>query len=398
MTGIFSPDIHTLRVYPEDNPLGMPVIYPGGAPLVVSFDHLSEDREFFRYSLRHCNADWQPSQLLESEYLPGFNEGVIEDYAYSEGTLRHYVNYRIVLPDERMAPTVSGNYLLRVYPESDPDSTVLQARFYVSEQTAPISMDVTAQTDVDYRDAHQQLEVRVDTERAGVEDVFNDLLVVVGQNGRLDSEVAFSQPLGTTGTTAIFAHRPELVFRAGNEYRRFETVSDHYPGMGVESIDFYRPYYHYTLYADAPRDEQPYSYDSTQNGRFVVRRSGADNSDVEAEYAVVHFSLAAPYMPGHLVFLDGDFTNRRFDANALMTYNDHTGCYERSLLLKQGAYNYQYLTVPPGGRRGYTQYIEGDYYPTVNEYFVRVYHRRRGERYDRLIGVGTIRSDYSVTP
>ena len=63
------------------------------------------------------------------------------------------------------------------------------------------------------------------------------------------------------------------------------------------------------------------------------------------------------------------------------------------MLLKQGAYNYQYLIVPPGAKRGYTSAIEGDKYQTVNEYNVRVYHRRRGERYDRLIGSATTSSD-----
>ena len=69
-----------------------------------------------------------------------------------------------------------------------------------------------------------------------------------------------------------------------------------------------------------------------------------------------------------------------------MQYNHATGRYERAMLLKQGAYNYQYLVVPPGARRGYTAQVEGDKYQTVNRYDVRVYTRRRGERYDRLIG------------
>ena len=93
-----------------------------------------------------------------------------------------------------------------------------------------------------------------------------------------------------------------------------------------------------------------------------------------------------------MVFLDGDFTQRRFDPNSRMVYNPSTGLYERSMLLKQGAYNYQYLVVPQGGKRGYTAQIEGDKYQTENEYFIRVYHRRPGERYDRLIGVAAIQS------
>ena len=60
------------------------------------------------------------------------------------------------------------------------------------------------------------------------------------------------------------------------------------------------------------------------------------------------------------------------------------------MMLKQGAYNYQYLTVPSGSLQGETAPVEGDFYQTVNEYTVRVYHRPRGGRFDRLIGVGMI--------
>lgn len=389
MTGIFSERIRSLQVHIDGDPFGLPVVVLGDAGrILIEFDQLSDDREFFRYSLTHCNANWQPSGLTESEYLDGFNEGVIEDYAFSEATTVHYVHYSLTIPNEQVMPTISGNYLLKIYPESNPDSTYLQCRFMVSEQTAPVSVDVTDQTDVDYRKSHQQVSVAVDTERAEVEDPFNDMLIVVGQNGRLDNEKAFRQPLRMSGTTAIFEHRPELVFEAGNEYRRFETVSDYYPGMGVERIEYFEPYYHYTLFPDVARDGMPYAYDSTQGGRYFVRCSGADDSNVEADYGVVHFSLEIPELPGTMIFMDGDFTQRRFDANSQMQYNHATGRYERAMLLKQGSYNYQYLAVPPGARRGYTSEIEGDMYQTSNQYFVRVYHRRRGERYDRLIGVG----------
>ncbi|MEG1999419.1 MAG: hypothetical protein RR015_05330 [Bacteroidales bacterium] len=56
-------------------------------------------------------------------------------------------------------------------------------------------------------------------------------------------------------------------------------------------------------------------------------------------------------------------------------------------MLKQGSYNYQYLFVPKGETKGKSSVIEGNKYQTSNEYRVNVYHRRPGERYDRLIGI-----------
>lgn len=395
MTGVFNEYIKSLQINVNGDPFADPVVVLGSADqFFISFDHLSEDREYFRYSLTHCNASWRPSGLVDSEFLDGFNEGTIDTYDFSHATLVHYVHYTLAFPNEDVYPTISGNYLLKIYPENDPDSIVAQCRLMISEATAPIAIRAASQTDVDYNQSHQQLTIEVETERAMVEDPFNDLIVIAGQNGRLDSEVAFRQPLRASGTRVIYEHQPPLIFEAGNEYRRFETVNEQYPGMRVAGIEFHEPYYHYILYTDQSRAKEEYLYDQTQHGRYFIREYYSDNSDVEADYGVVHFTLDYPEEPGAMIFIDGDFVQRRFDDNSRMYYNHATGLYERAMLLKQGAYNYQYLIVPRGASRGYTSSIEGDKYQTINEYSVRVYHRRRGERYDRLIGSATTSNAY----
>lgn len=392
MTGVFDERIKSLQVRLDGNDFAAPVVVLGSSDRIrIDFDHLAEDREYFRYSLQHCDARWQPSGLVDSEFLDGFNEGSIEDYGYSQATVVHYVHYSLTIPNKEVAPTISGNYLLRIYRENEPDEPLLQCRFMVSEQTVPVSAFLTSRTDVDYNKAHQQLEICVDTERAGVEDIYNDLRVVVQQNGRLDSERALLRPMRTSGRKAYFEHTPELIFEGGNEYRRFETVSEYYPGIGVESIDFQNPYRHFYLFVDEPRADKPYLYDQTQHGRYFIRRQGAAESDYEADYGVVHFELDMPQLSdGSMIFIDGDFVHRRFDPESEMRFNPVTQRYERAMLLKQGAYNYQYLLVPPGAMRGYTAPIEGDSYQTDNEYLIKIYHRRRGDRYDRLVGVHQI--------
>ncbi len=392
MTGRFDERIRTLRVSPDGNPYGPPVLVIGSQDrLVFSFDELAEDRSYFRYRIIHCTADWRRSDLVGSEYLPGFNEAPVDDYELSRSTTVHYVNYRIVIPNDEMAPLISGNYLLQVYREDDPERTVAQWRFMVSEQTAPVTATLTSRTDRDYNDRHQQLQLTVDAEGLDGIDIFNDLIVVVSQNGRCDNEVALRHPLRLSGKKAIYEHQPELIFEAGNEYRRFETVSVNNPSMRVAGVTYFEPYYHHILETDASRADAPYSYDEDQDGRFVVREYNSSESDVEADYTVVHFSLDYPETPGMMIFVDGDLTDRRFDDSALMKYNRETGRYETAMLLKQGAYNYQYLAVPPGARRGYTSYIEGDKYQTVNRYTVRVYVREPHARYDRLVGVTVIK-------
>lgn len=389
LTGIFNERVRSLQVRMAADEMAPPVIMiDTGDQLIFSFDHLAEERTYLRYRLIHCNADWQPSILVDSEFLDGFNEGHIEDYDFSQMTTTHYVHYTLTIPNADVAPKVSGNYLLQVYSEDDPDAVWLQCRFMVSEQTAAIRSQVSSRTDIDVNEGHQQLSVIVDSEHAGVADPYNDIVLQVQQDSRLDNEASIRHPLRMSGRReAVYEHLPQLIFEAGNEYRRFETVSVTYPGMGVEDMAYSEPYYHATLMPDLPRSESRYEYDQTQFGRFKVREYNSDQSDIEADYIVVHFTLDMPQLTDAMVFIDGDLVNRRFDPEALMTYNRATGRYERSMLLKQGAYNYQYLVLPKGKDTASPAPVEGNYYETAHEYLIKVYARSPGERYDRLIGV-----------
>lgn len=394
MPGSFDEHIRTMQITHSASEYAPPVIIAGSNDrLTFSFDHLADDRTFFRYRLVHCNADWQPSGLVDSEIVNGFNEGIIEDYEFSQATTVNYVNYRFSIPDNNIMPLVSGNYLLQIYEENNPDKILAQWRFMVSEHVARIGVDLTTRTDIDYNREHQQLAVSVDTERMDVADPFNDLTVMIQQNGRLDNEVALRQPMRMSGRKAIYEHVAPLIFDAGNEYRRFETVSLDYPGMHIAKIGFMNPYYHAVLQTDASRASESYIYDSTQSGRFKIREYDSDDADTKADYVVVHFTLACDEMPESMIFLDGDLTSRRFDESSRMYFNPSTGLYEKAMLLKQGSYNYQYLTVSRGDRHGHSAPVEGDKYQTVNEYLIKVYTRQPGERYDRLIGVTTIVSD-----
>ena len=72
-----------------------------------------------------------------------------------------------------------------------------------------------------------------------------------------------------------------------------------------------------------------------------------------------------------------------------MTYIRARGRYEAQIPLKQGAYNYQYVTTTSSGIHS-TEAIEGNKHETENEYRVAVYLRPAGARADRLIGYASL--------
>lgn len=386
-TAIFDSNFRSLRVCTESNYYAPPVVELGGDDRVrIEFDEISPEMRYMRYSLLHCDANWQPSQLVESDYVDGFNEADIEEYDFSSGTFANYVHYGISLPNEDMPILLSGNYLLRVYPEEDSENTLLQVRFSIVEKAVDIFAEVTSRTDIDYNKSHQQVAVTIDTKDYRVENMYADLKVVVTQNARSDNEAIVTNPLRVSSNKAFFEHDRKLIFPAGNEFRRFEMTTTNYIGMSIDRYAYHDPFYHAELKIDEPRCYGSYTYDQTQYGRFTIRESNAFDSNTGADYMIVHFALDIPRQSGGDIFVDGEFTQHNFTNANRMHFNEATNRYELDMPLKQGAYNYQYLWLPHGSKAALTAPIEGDFYQTVNEYQIKVYNRRLGERYDRLIG------------
>lgn len=389
---IFNPKFRTLQVMPNDNFMGMPVVRLGSDDrLIVTFDELGDDYSYLQYRLLHCNADWQPSALVESEYLDGFNVADITDYAFSSNTYVHYVNYRIELPNEDMNPKVSGNYLLQVFRQDNPEDVLLQTRFSVSEHAAAVGGEATSRTDKGLNTEWQQLNLTVSTPGMTVRSPLGDIFLTVNQNGRPDAVRTILRPQRLQGKSLVYEHIPDLIFPAGNEYRRFETVRVNYPGMGVDSVGFSGRNYHAWLVTDQSRVSRPYVYDQTQNGRFKVDEYNSTNPDLGADYVSVHFELHHPEVMNADIYVEGDLVGNRHDDVSRMRYDHSRHSYVLTLPLKQGSYNYQYVALPKSGHGiGDPGLMEGNKYETRNEYQVYVWLRESGSRADRLIGTGQL--------
>lgn len=396
---IFNPNFRTLTVS-VDNDFMTPLILRlnSNDRLNVSFDEISDDYRFLQYRLIHCNADWQPSSLVESEYLRGFNIEDVDDYAFSSNTFVHFVNYRIDIDfaESEMAPTLSGNYLLQVFEQDDPDSVILQARFAVSENDVAVTGNASGRTDRGFNTEWQQLSLQLDPGEMRINNPYQDLKLVVTQNRRPESTRTVISPMRLEGKKVIYTHIPELIFPAGNEYRRFETTRINTPGMHVDSIRYGGSNYHMYLTPDEPRAERNYSYDQTQRGRFLIREYNATDSDLGADYVTVHFTFKFPEVTDGDIYVDGDLTGHMLTDSNRMSYDHEAGVYRLQLPLKQGSYNYQYVIAPKtnaASSGGTPRQTEGNYYETDNEYLVQVFYRPVGTRADRLIGHGLILSN-----
>lgn len=389
--GIYDEGIRSLAVSNPDDFMAPPVIrLATNDRLRINFDMIGEERSYLRYRLIHCNADWQPSRLLEHEYLDGFNEAEVEDYGYSTNTFVRYVNYNIDIPNSAMQPTVSGNYILQVYPEGEPDNILFQTGFYVTENTAIMTGCATPRTDFGFNTEYQQIEIVADVAGTEVQNPWQDLILNVMQNNVAYSQRTSTRPLRVEGTRVVYSHDPSLVYKAGNEYRRFETVRADYPGMNVDSVGFVGRIHQAWLIPDEPRKGKGYAYDRTQHGRFKIDEYNSTDPDMGADYVMTHFTLAMSELPGSDVYVDGDFAHGQYGRQNRMTYDSVKSAYIADIPLKQGSYNYRYVVSEGEGGSIDAGPIEGNHYETDNEYLVMLYLRRPGSRADRLISVRLI--------
>ncbi len=381
-----SPQVASLEVVAGNDWTALPVMeLDGDDVLHVDFDLLSHQYRRLCYRLEHCDADWTPSAgLFESDYCQGFaTDNTIDDTEESLNTNQLYTHYALQLPNDRCRPTMSGNYRLSVYDDNAADKTpLLVVCFMVVDPQMAVGLDVTANTDRGLSTRYQQVSMRVDYGQLRVTDPQTQVHTVVMQNGRTDNAVRGAQPQIVGPKGLAWSHCRDLIFEAGNEYRKFETLDVTHTTMGLETMGWDGERYHAYVWPDEPRPN--YVYDEDADGAFLIRNS--DNSEVAytCEYLLVHFTLLSPQLPAD-IYIDGAWTLGQRTPRYQMQWNDATQRYEAALWLKQGYYNYQYLAV---GADGHATPVpsEGSFYQTENRYQALVYYRAPGDRTDRLVG------------
>ncbi|MDR1761763.1 MAG: DUF5103 domain-containing protein [Bacteroidales bacterium] len=388
-TQIFDNEIKTLQIYQSGNPFSYPVLTLGSnEQLSVSFDQMSHSTQNYSYAIVHCNADWTPSGLFEAEYIDGFSKNIIENYELSMNTTLDYMHYWFDFPNRDFQFKVSGNYVVKVYVDNEPDKVLCTATFSVVEPLVNVFGKIRANTDIDTQNKHQQIDFEVINNKFQIRDVMTELKATVRQNNRPDNEATGLKPTFIAPGKQSYINNRALIFEGGNEFRQFDVSTIRTLDFSVENISFVSPYFHVELKQDGILNNLPYQFRQDVNGMYVINLQLNDfNDETEADYVFVHFSLYSkePSLMGK-VYLSGDLTQRILDENSEMTYNFSTHCYEKTLLLKQGGYNYQYLFVGNGETTGQTAPIEGSHWQTENDYQIFVFHRGFGDRYDRLIG------------
>ncbi len=393
-TEAFRKTIQTVQVSHSDGIYALPVLtLNSNEQLTLSFDELTAETNNYYYTIKHCNADWALSDATPIDWCKGFPDNAINDVYPSLGTTVNYMHYSFSLPNNDLNFKYSGNYVALIHEANNPDNILATICFSVVEQKVGINAAVKTNTDIETNGRYQQIDFSILNNNYPIQDPNNELKVFVQQNRRTDNEAQNIQPAYITSTKLTYTNNKALVFEGGNEYKAFEATSLYSLGQGVNRIRYSAPYYVAELFADKIEPRLPYRFLKDANGRFVVNALSYDDDNVTADYMLVNFTLEAdaPFFDG-LVYILGDFNHNRLNNTVKMDYSSERKCYEKAVLLKQGGYNYQYIFVPAGAKKGTAFRVSGSYWQTENQYAIYVYHRPFGERYDRLVGVRILQS------
>ncbi|HET7818583.1 MAG TPA: DUF5103 domain-containing protein, partial [Bacteroidia bacterium] len=305
----YKQNIKTVQLNKADWEFSAPVIALGsGEALKLSFDDLDSDSKNYRYTVIHCDANWNPSdRILQSEYIDGFYDNGINDYQYSKNTLQKYVHYELLFPNESMKLTKSGNYLLKVYLDYDANDLVLTKRFMVVDERVNILADIHHATIVDEYNYKQEIDFSIQTPGYQIINPYNDLKVVITQNDRWDNAITKLKPLFIKNEELVYDYDHDNVFSGGNEFRNFDIKSLHWNSEFVRNMFRDSLGYHVILFPGKKRSYYQYLSDRDINGKYKITRqeSSPNGSVTEAEYVNVHVTLSMEQIENGSIYILG---------------------------------------------------------------------------------------------
>jgi Domain of unknown function (DUF5103) len=401
---IYRPNIRTVKLFKYGDIYSYPVIQLGNnEQLELHFDDMDNDVKNYYYSFQLCNADWTPANVQTFDYIRGFQTNRIGTYRSSSIVQTRYTHYQAILPERNSGPTKGGNYLLKVFLNDDTSRLAFTRRLLVVNKKASVAAQVLQPFNGSLFQTHQRVQAGIST--AGTQlNPFSpqDLKLVILQNYNWGSASLIDRPTLFRGNYYEYSDEAYTGFPATKEWRWADLRSFRLRSDRVQKIvdsdtssrtDIY-------INPDVDRRQQIYMYYRDINGLFTSENQDNGNAYWQADYAWVHFTYVPPGnqpVQGRKLYIFGELTQYLPDEASRMEFNAAKGVYEKALYLKQGYYNYSYVSLPDQPQRGVPaipENAEGNYWGTENSYMVLVYFRPFGARADELVGFSQVNSAF----
>ncbi len=393
---IVTPCIKTVKLFQQNNQESLPIINLNSTDLLeLHFDDMDGFVKNYFYTFTLCNANWQPADLSSFDYLKGYQQQRLTQYRPSSIAQTKYVHYQAILPDRNCTPTKSGNYLLKVFLNGDTTKLAFTKRLYVLDSRANVGGRIMVPFDNQLDRTHQKVQFSVDVTRLNAQNPMQQITTCVMQNNRTDN-MHYNVPIAfLRGNLLEYDGERGGIFEAGKEYRWVDLRSFRFESERIASIDKNSQPNNIIVKPDGPRVAQRYLYYKDYNGWMTISTTENVNNWWQTDYANVTFTFVPegnqPYA-GKDIYLMGELTDNKLNSNSLLEYNAAKGVYEKTLYLKQGYYDYTYVSKDKANKKAEATVTEGNYWETENDYTIFVYYRSYSERHDELVGIATVNS------
>jgi len=366
--------------------------------LELHFDDLSGVPKNYFYSFQLCNADWTPAMLNPFDYISGFPQNRISIYRVSSVAATRYVHYQVLLPEKNAVPTKSGNYILKVFLDNDTTKLAFTKRVYVLDEKVTLGAGITQPYGSDIMRTHQKIQVNVGTKELNILSPGKQTKLLIEQNNVHTGAGFITQPTFIRGKNFEYSTEDaHQVFEAGKEYRWVDIRSFRFESDRVVRTDRSKNPITITVKPDFTRNDQRAIFYMDTNGWTSISSTELINPWWQGDYAYVNFTYVPPALkalPNKELYIVGQLTGNTLGDTAKMEFDPGVGAYTRTLFLKQGFYNYTYLTKEKGASFYNASFAptEGNFWETENDYTVFYYYRSLGGRHDELIGFAKVNS------
>lgn len=364
-----------------------------GGTLTLHFDRFDLAELNYTVHFQHCDYKFNASKLNTSEFQEGEDFLEITQFEPSFNTARDFIHYQYSFPNQDVQFLLSGNYMLFVkHPNTD--SIVLQLPFYIVDNKVQVKGRITDATNPRFKFSHQNLNLSVNTGDCIIENPYSNFKVLVSQNNREDTIRELPPPSMVNGREINYSSSDKLHFKAGKEFRYIDLRDIDNPEARIKEIKYIGNHALAILKEEPIRSFKSNISLADFNGKFQISTTQAEQIHSRAEYVKVKVTLGQReqynYDDIHII---GAFNNWQPSPESKLHYNGINKNYEVNLELKQGYYNFEFVTTAKGTFSPSSRTLtEGHHPDTENDYYVYIYTIEPGQNHYSLVGTHIINS------
>lgn len=378
----------TVQLYRGSNERALPILrLRGSETLTLAFDLMGRQSGPVSVYFYHADRTWDRAASA-SRFLSGFQSDTVLEYEPSRGTEVAYTHYRYSFPNDNIQFEASGNFIVRVTEQGREDAVLFERPFFVTEDAGTLRLSVEGLVVTGYREPLDR-PIASYVPPSSLSGTRFDYTVCFARNRDLaTTRCADRSRLRPSEGVDFELSRPRAY--EPSQSRHALDLSQLRVGARIERVDRSVSPFQVLLEPDYARFAGT-PFRDPLDGQVLVRDAvtGFANPNTAAEYVQTTFAFVPPNevpVQGEIM-VAGGFSGDQVDADNRLAWVESRGRYEGDILLKQGQYEYFYVTDDPGLRAVFNRNLTA----VPARYVAFVYFRDVSLGTDRLVRVGTVR-------